>query len=195
MERINLEIKRQPFHILLGLFLIALIYYDLISPLFLLALAILLVIGSLYVKKTKPKSIYMLLEYIERKEALDLLPGKGLIAYLGGAFLVILLFEKDVALASIMILALGDSISRLIGPFGRIKHPFNDTRFLEGVIAGIIAASLGAALFVRPSEAIIASFSAMLLEGIDLRLFNYRIDDNITIPLIAGAVIWLIRVL
>lgn len=195
MERVRLEIKRQPFHILLGLLLIALIYYDILSPKILITLIIIAIIGSIFVKKTKPKTIYKLLQFIEREDALEGFPGKGLIAYLIGTLLAILLFEKDIALASIMILALGDSFSRLIGPFGRIKHPFNNTKFLEGVIAGIIAASLGAMLFIKPSEAIVASFFAMLLEGIDLRIFKLKINDNITIPLIAGAVIWLVRIL
>ena len=98
-------------------------------------------------------------------------------------------------MAAIMILALGDSFSRLIGPFGKIKHPFNNTKFLEGLIAGLIAASLGAMLFIRPHEAVAASFIAMLLEGVDLKLFKLKIDDNITIPVVAGAIIWLIRIL
>ena len=195
MERIRLEIKRQPFHILLGLLLIVLIYNDLLEPLVLLTITIIAIIASFITKKVKPKTIYKLLKFIEREDDLEQLPGKGLIAYLIGALIVILLFEKDIALASIMILALGDSFSRLIGPFGKIKHPFNDTKFLEGVIAGVIAASLGAMLFIKPSEAIVASAIAMLLEGIDLKLFKFKIDDNITIPLIAGAVIWLIRLI
>ena len=195
MERIRLEIKRQPIHILVGLFLIALIYYDLLTPLALLVIIIIAVIGSLLIKKIKPKTVCRLLEFVEREDDLEQIPGKGLIAYLIGALIVISLFEKDIALAAIMILALGDSFSRLIGPFGKIRHPFNDTKFLEGVIAGVIAASLGAMLFVKPSEAIVASAIAMLLEGVDLRLFRFKIDDNITIPLIAGAVIWLMRIL
>ena len=108
---------------------------------------------------------------------------------------MLVLFEKDIAMAAIIILALGDSFSRLIGPFGKIKHPFNDKKFLEGVIAGMVAAALGAMLLVKPLEAIAASFFAMLLEGVNLRLFKFKIDDNITIPLIAGFVIWLIRFL
>jgi len=195
MEGIRLEIKRQPFHILLGLFLIALIYYDILSPLILLVVIVLGICGSLFLKKTKLRVAYKLLQFVEREGALEKLPGKGLIMYLIGALLVLVLFEKDIALASIMILALGDSFSRLIGPFGKIKHPFNNTKFLEGVIAGIIAGALGAMLFVKPSEAIVASFFAMLLEGIDIKLFKFKIDDNIIIPLIAGAVIWLIRII
>ncbi len=195
MERIRLEIKRQSFHILLGLLLIALVYYDILTPLFLVMIIPILIIVSLIIRKVKPKTVYNLLGFVERKDDLEQFPGKGLIAYLIGALLVIILFEKDIAIASIVILALGDSFSRLIGPFGRIKHPFNNTKFLEGVIAGAIAASLGAMLFIKPIEAIIASTLAMLLEGIDIKLLKFKINDNITIPLIAGFIIWIIRIL
>ena len=195
MERIKLEIKRQPIHILVGLILISLISNDMLSPLTLLVIILLSIAASIYVKRTKSQTIYNLLKYVEREDDLVGFPGKGLIMYLIGALLAVILFEKDIALAAIIILALGDSFSRLIGPFGKIKHPFNNTKFLEGVIAGIIAAFLGAILFVKPSEAIIASFFAMMLEGVNLRLGKFKIDDNITIPLIAGGVIWLIRFL
>ncbi|MBW2974394.1 SEC59/DGK1/VTE5 family protein [Candidatus Woesearchaeota archaeon] len=195
MERIKLEIKRQPFHILVGLLLIAFLYHGLLTPMAILIAALVVMAGSVYVRKAKPKAIWRLLEHIEREDALREFPGKGLIAYLIGAFLVVVLFEKEIALASIMILALGDSFSRLVGPFGRIRHPFNNTKFVEGVIAGMVAASLGAMLFVSPSEAIVASFFAMLLEGIDLKILNLKVDDNLTIPLVAGAVIWAVRLL
>lgn len=195
MERIRLEIKRQPFHILLGLFLTVLIYHDLLKLSFLLSAIIVVMIGSAYVKKKKPKRLLNLLSFVEREEDLKGFPGKGLIAYLIGAFLALALFEKDVALAAIMILALGDSFSRLIGPFGRVRYPFNNTKFIEGVVAGMIAASLGAMLFVGPLEAVSASFFAMLLEGFELKTFRVKINDNITIPLVAGAVIWVVRVL
>ncbi|MBW2989003.1 hypothetical protein KY358_01660, partial [Candidatus Woesearchaeota archaeon] len=194
MERIRLEIKRQPFHILLGLFLTVLIYHDLLKLSFLLSAIIVVMIGSAYVKKKKPKRLLNLLSFVEREEDLKGFPGKGLIAYLIGAFLALALFEKDVALAAIMILALGDSFSRLIGPFGRVRYPFNNTKFIEGVVAGMIAASLGAMLFVGPLEAVSASFFAMLLEGFELKTFRVKINDNITIPLVAGAVIWVVRV-
>ena len=147
MERIRLEIKRQPLHILFGLLLIALIQYSLLTPIILSVTIIITALLFLLIKKARPKPIYKLLEFVERKENLEHFPGKGLIAYLVGVLIVMLLFEKEILLAAIMILALGDSFSRLIGPFGRIKHPFNDTKFLEGIIAGAIAASLGERFF------------------------------------------------
>ena len=48
--------------------------------------------------------------------------------YFIGAIISLFLFEKQIALASIMILALGDSFCHL-GKFGNLKHPFNDLKF------------------------------------------------------------------
>lgn len=193
MERIRLEIKRQPFHILLGLVLIALINNDLLNPAWLGVAIIFAILGSVYVRKTKPRFFYGILEHIERPNALENFPGKGFIFFLFGTMMVTMLFEKDIAMAAVMVLSFGDSFSRLIGPFGRIKHPFNDTRFLEGVMAGFVAAALAAMLFVKPAEAIAASFFAMVIEGLDMKMMGYKIDDNVVIPVLAGAVIWLIR--
>ncbi|MEA2036350.1 MAG: SEC59/DGK1/VTE5 family protein, partial [Nanoarchaeota archaeon] len=189
------EIKRQPAHILLGLFIVVLVYHDILSTL-MLVLAIVTALGfSFLVKKVRPKKVSRLLQFLEREDDLEKFPVKGLIAYLIGTLLVFLLFEKDIVMASVMMLALGDSFSRLIGPFGRIAHPFNNTKFLEGLVAGAIAASLGAMLFVSPLKAIVASVIAMILEGLDLKIHKLNINDNISIPLVAGTVIWLIGLL
>ena len=116
-----------------------------------------------------------------------------MIFYLLGSFFAIVLFPRDIAAASIMILALGDSFSRLVGPFGRILHPFDDTKFVEGLVAGAIAGFVGASVFVKPMEAIIASTISMFIEGFDLKIKGFKIDDNLIIPLVAGAVIWAMR--
>ena len=101
--------------------------------------------------------------------------------------------KKNIAMAAIMILALGDSVSRLVGPYGYLKHPFHSEKFLEGMIAGAAAGFLGALIFVSWLEALLASIIAMLIESIDLELNNFKIDDNLMIPVVAGGVIWAVR--
>jgi len=91
-----------------------------------------------------------------------------------------------------MILALGDSVSRLVGPYGYLKHPFHNEKFLEGVITGAAAGFIGALFFISWLPALIASTISMLIEGIDLEIKNFKIDDNLLIPVVAGGVISLI---
>tara|TARA_Y100000294_G_scaffold134783_1_gene127448 strand:- start:285 stop:884 length:600 start_codon:yes stop_codon:yes gene_type:complete len=184
----KLEIKRQAFHLFLGFFIVLLLYFDLINYIFLLILFIVGLALSLSSKKFNIPVIYKFLKTFDREKDLEELPGKGAIFYILGAFLVVLIFPKDIALASIMILALGDSVSRLVGPYGYLKHPFHNTKFFEGVIAGTIAGFLGALFFVSWPLALIASSASMLIEGFDLKIKNFKIDDNLLIPLVAGVV-------
>jgi len=55
-----------------------------------------------------------------------------------------------------------DKIMNEIDPikFGRIKHPFNEKKYLEGVILGILAGGVGASFFVNPLTAFLGSFEA-----------------------------------
>jgi len=189
----KLEVKRQLVHILLGISIVLLLRFDLINALILFIIVIIGFVLSFLSRKFHIPIIYEFLKTLDRKKDLEKIPGKGAIFYILGAFLAVLLFPKDIAMASIMILAFGDSVSRLVGPYGYLKHPFHSEKFLEGVIAGAVAAFFGALIFVSWLEALIASVVAMLIEGLDLEANNFKIDDNLLIPVVAGFVIWLVR--
>ena len=91
--------------------------------------------------------------------------------------------------ASIMILALGDSFSHIVGKFfGRTRQPFS-VKLLEGTFAGIVAGFCGAVFFVPVWEAFFAATIAMLLEAVELRFFAFRIDDNLYIPAASALII------
>ncbi len=188
----KLEIKRQLVHIFLGITIVLLLRFDLINVVFLFILTIFGFALSFLSRIRHIPIIYGLLKKFDREKDLKTFPGKGVVFYVFGAFLAVLLFPKNVAMASIMILALGDSVSRLVGPYGYLKHPFHSEKFLEGVLAGALAAFLGALLFISWIPAAAASIVAMLLEGIDWEIKGFRVDDNLMIPLVAGGVIWLL---
>ena len=190
----NFEWNRQLFHIFLGIAIVALLMYNIIDKKTILAIILIGLILSYLSRKTRIPIIYDLLQKFERKEELKKFPGKGIIFYLIGAYIALLLFSKEIAMASIMVLALGDSVSHIYGlHYGKIKHPLSKTKFLEGTIAGFIAGFAGALVFVKPIEAFLASLAAMIVEAIEIKIRNQQIDDNLIVPFIAGAVIWLIR--
>ena len=189
----KLEVKRQSVHILVGVVIVALIYLDVLNALVLFIIAISGFLVSFLSKKRHIPVISKLLKTLDRKKDLESFPGKGLVFYVLGSFFAVFLFEKNIAMAAVMILALGDSVSRLVGPYGYLKHPFHNEKFLEGVLAGAFAATLGAMFFVSWFEAVLASIVAMLIEGADLELNNFKIDDNLMIPVVAGGVIWAMR--
>ncbi|MBS3097898.1 hypothetical protein J4209_03845 [Candidatus Woesearchaeota archaeon] len=193
-NRTKLEIKRQLFHIFFGILILVLINFDVLTPLILLIFIIIGIFISLISKKFKIPLIYWFLQNFEREENIRKFPGRGVIYYLIGSLIVVGFFRKDVALASIAILALGDSISHLVGRFkGAIKHPFTDKKFLEGALAGMIAAFVGSVLFVPPIEAAIASIFAMMAEGLDIGIGLRKVDDNIIVPVVAAISVWLFR--
>lgn len=183
----KLELKRQISHILLGVILIGLLTYDMLNS-WILFIASFIVLGIAYSTKIGYKvwPFYYFLEHLGRDSEKKYFPAKGLFFYLLGSGLSLLFFDKKIALASIAILALGDSISRLVGPYGYLKHPYNSKKFIEGVIAGFVVASIGAMFYVQWYLAVPAAFFAMFLEGLDIEVNNFKVDDNLTIPLVSG---------
>ena len=69
----------------------------------------------------------------------------------------------------------------------------NGIKYIEGTVAGTIAGFLGAMIFVIPSWAFLGSLGAMVAEAIEIEMNKRHIDDNIFVPLVAGAIMLLLR--
>jgi dolichol kinase len=188
-----LELRRQVFHFLFGIVIVILLNFNLInvsSLLFIFAIGVMIALISAY--KRLPFFSWML-DVFERKDAL--FPGQGAILYFVGIILSVWFFPRNIALGSIMILAVGDSIGPIVGKtLGKRKSPVN-ARFVEGILAGILCATLAAMFFVSFWHAFIASVVSLLIESLELKYLHRSIDDNIYIPLIAGIVLVLLEAL
>lgn len=194
MEINRFEWNRQLFHILLGIAIVTLLLYDFIDKKIILIIIVLGLILSYLSRKIRIPIIYNLLEIFERKEDIAKFPGKGIIFYFIGVYIALLLFPKDIAMASILVLALGDSVSHLYGlHYGKIKYPFSKAKFLEGTIAGFVAGFIGALVFLPWHEAALASLAAMIVEAIEIKIGTGQVDDNLIVPFVAGAVVWVVR--
>jgi dolichol kinase len=191
------EIDRQVFHLLLGLALAFLFYIDILTPLAMFLGIVCGLLLSFISKRLEVPLFSTFLNWLERDQYRKKFPGRGMILYFVGVLLVMQLFEKDIALAAIMVLALGDSISHLFGAkFGKIKNIFNGDgrKLFEGTLAGTFFGFIGAALFVPIPEAFLGSLAAMTAEVIKIDFNDKTLDDNIVVPLVAGTVIYLLRV-
>jgi len=101
--------------------------------------------------------------------------------------LVIALFPKPVAVASIAFIIVGDTAAALIGrKFGR--HKFR-TKSLEGSLAFLISAVLVAWLAPQlPFKiGLIGAVIATVTEAV-----SFKIDDNTSVPLISGLLMYLL---
>jgi dolichol kinase len=193
MALADLEIRRKVVHLAGGVVLSILIWRDLLD---FKLLSILFIIGlmiSVLSLWMRIPVIGWFLQQFDRQKNIRTFPGKGAVFMLLSAALVTLLFPNDIAAASMMILALGDAFGPLVGQFGSIRHPLNQMKVLEGTIAGIATATIGALYFVPWWKALVAASLAMTFETMEIEVNRRIIDDNITVPLIAGLALWLLR--
>ena len=116
----------------------------------------------------------------ERKGAIT-----GATYFISSALLCIILFDKDLAIVCMFFMVLGDTAAALVGKrWGRIKLIGNKT--LEGSMACFITCGVIALFWIDPIVGIAGAFVATVVE-----LLPLKIDDNLTVPLISGAVMQL----
>jgi dolichol kinase len=125
-----------------------------------------------------------LLRTHERKGAIT-----GATYYLISAFLCILFFAKTLAVVCIFFMVLGDLAAALVGKkWGRTK--LIGAKSLEGsaacfvVCAAVVCAAI-ALVKLHPVIGIIGALVATIVE-----LLPFPVDDNLTVPLVSGAVMY-----
>lgn len=189
----NLELKRKIFHILIGITAILLLFYNIITPLIIFIFLIIGIFASLLSLKIRIPIISWFLNNFEREKDKKNLPGRGVIFAFVGILLVLQLFEKNIALASLTILTFCDSISLLIGKaFGKTNSILDKKKKIEGTIAGVLISSIFACFFVPFYLGVIGSLTAGVFELLTIKVQDIRIDDNLIIPLSAGTIMFLI---
>lgn len=184
-----LELKRKLLHLSAGIVLAILVYYDLFNLAIFIPLLVFGFILSLLSKKYDVPVVCWLLNSCERYKDRKILPGKGALTLLAGAILAVLFFDKLTAFIGILVLAVADSVSLIVGQYiGKTTHFFNRRKMVEGTIAGIFLASIVVAFFIHPLKSLIVSSVAMFFE-----IFEHKfIDDNVVIPLVVGAALKLL---
>ncbi len=172
------ETQRQFVHILLGIFLIALLFflgknkmlYFLSGTLFFGFLLI-----NLVVRGYKVPIASWFVETFERKDAP--LPGYGSAWYVVGLLLsCILITDINFLAATIVILAFGDAASTIFGRKGTHFLPYNTKKTFEGSSALFLLSLIGY-LFIGWKIFPLA-LAAAVVESLPI-----KIDDNLTIPL------------
>lgn len=178
----------------MGITALLLIIYEILTPLIIFILFAISVMLSLFSLYYKLPIVNFFLNNFERDRDKHQLPGKGFLFAAAGTLLALRLFERDIALASIIILIFADPISYLVGKyFGKTQSFLDRRKNVEGNIAGFLISSLLALFFVSPVLAIAGSLIAMLFESLIIEIQRIQLDDNLIIPLTAGTTMFLIR--
>lgn len=105
------------------------------------------------------------------------------------SLLVFLFFDKELAILALIYIAVGDPMAGVVGRrYGRVKI---GRKSLEGTLAFAVGAGgVGCALIAAgldvPYEVGLAGAGAAAL----MELIPVRVDDNLTVPPVSGAVMW-----
>lgn len=99
----------------------------------------------------------------------------------------LILFPTTAGAAAIAMFCLGDSTASLFGGLVSDALPFNKGKTWEGTLSGFFFAFLGGCLFVPPLIALVGAAVAMTIE-----VLPSPINDNITVPIITGALLTLL---
>lgn len=111
---------------------------------------------------------------------------------LGGLFAV-LLFEKDIAVLSLIFLSLGDNLAVIFGKkYGKDKILGSKT--LEGSFFFLASSFFGGLIFLQLGLIQTDFFVIFIgaLAGALAELFSMRVDDNLTVPVVAGLIMTII---
>ncbi|MFQ5882924.1 MAG: diacylglycerol/polyprenol kinase family protein [Candidatus Methylomirabilales bacterium] len=111
----------------------------------------------------------------------------GATYYLVACWLTILLFERTVAAAALLVLACGDTAASIIGQ-ALGGYRLGKGKTLSGTLAFLATAFVVTLPFFPPATALGGAFIAAVAECLPLPL-----DDNLTIPLSAGITLTLFR--
>lgn len=178
------EDKRQVFHILTGLMVIIVLSY--LGRGMAMGMVFFTIIIGLFIMNArllgKKNFLTRIVVWFENNfERIDApLPGWGSACYAIGILIAItILADQSRIMAIIMLLALGDGFSTLVGRKGTIKLPYNNKKTLEGSVAFIITA-MPAYFFIGPLAIPLVILGA-IAETLPL------IDDNLMIPIVATA--------
>jgi dolichol kinase len=188
--RFGLELVRKVVHILVGI-LIVLLFQARILDIALFGLLI-LIFAALLLYNWKAEH-ELLTHVLSINRADERVPGLNILFYFFGCWIVLLLFDRRIAFAAIMILAFGDAVAHILSrSFGATQTYITGKMYILGTVAGIVAATLAAWIYVWFFAALLASIAAMVVEAGEFRIGSHYVDDNLTIPIVSAVVLWVI---
>lgn len=114
----------------------------------------------------------------------------GALYFAFSALFAILFFQKEIAISTLLMLAIGDSISGIAGAafeirVGGFKEP-RGKKPLNLFMVMLVICLLLAYPFLPFEAALIGAVVAALADSLPLNLFDEMLDDNLTIPILSG---------
>lgn len=131
---------------------------------------------------------------IGRLERDSVYPGMGSMVFFIAALFCLIIFGSQITVAALIVLSVLDSISTAVGlKFGKTKIYGKKT--LEGAMGGFFASIAALAIYTAmiPDALPLGAVSIIVASGIGaITELISPVDDNITIPVVVGIVLFLI---
>ncbi len=175
------EVKRQTFHMTLGVILASLILV-LGYAYSVYAFAIVMGLGLVAMAKSDKGVLEKFLKIFGREHETS---GQGAFYFFAGAFITLFLFSEK-AVPALLVLAFSDSASTIFGKLLPKKIVFGE-KTLAGSTAFFLTALIILSFFTSPLLAVFIALTATLVE-----LFGFGIDDNVTIPFTVGFLLFIL---
>ena len=201
--RTDLHIVRKVFHMMTGM-VIALIYLSGVSVgtavvLLSCALGVVLMIETarLKIPFVNEKMVRVWAPIIRSHECNQ---PTAIPPYLLATLIAIAVFPRPVAVMSILYLACGDPLASLFGIlYGDKSIRFKNGKSLIGTLAGVVVCSMITFIFLKammvPMPALLGVTLIGGLAGGTAEMVPVDVDDNFSIPVISGFVLWLAFIL
>jgi len=198
LELFFVELRRKAIHVLGSFIAVAYYFIEKDTALFVLAIINAVLICVEYLRLSgKIKLPDILLRPHENNQV------AAYIYFQIAALISILIFEKTIAIAAILMLALGDTASGLAGALmnrGNVRYsrgklmvkplPIMAVMFAVCVITGLLLMSLPFAPDMQHFPVLVyvaGALGATLGDAIPLRIQGRPVDDNLLIPILSGA--------
>lgn len=189
------ETRRQLFHAFFGAAVAFAIYFtekSVYVPLLSLAVAVSFALSICIKRNICIPGISWIIDRFEREKDRKNWPLRGSTFFIIGALAAAIMFSREVAFASVLILAVGDGATTLIGkPLGRHKHLHNRKKSIEGTLAGIFASYVAVAFFIPLNAAVAGALVFGIVESFDFQKSAW-LDDNLIVPVAVGLAMSLI---
>lgn len=119
----------------------------------------------------------------------------GMPYFISGILVTVLFFDKPIAIAALCFLTFGDVTAAIVGKkIGR--HKIFPPRSIEGSVAFFLIVILVGFILKRyffPGDLTTTAILASALVAAIMETLPIALDDNLTIPIIAGSVLYFLR--
>lgn len=202
--RKDLHVLRRSWHVLGGLLMVFLyqchfVYSEAVATLGAVFLVFfVLEVGRKFSPVINRITLSVLGPFLRQEEQTKL---TGTFLFLCGTLVAVVLYPRSLCCLAIMYLAVGDPVASIVG--GQLELPmfrFSSGKSLHGTVAATLACALMTYYLlagnygVHMEPTVLWAFTVVggLTGGSsELLATSLRVDDNITIPVLSGAVLWL----